>query len=163
MEGLCYFGIYRLIVSKSQRYAHNFRAGIIGMVAFGACGVHVPCIMTVWIYNFLLQKAPNIAYECSLKFSTYFMIPATVLFLIFCIYMIAVQILVFVKEMTPYPRWCWIFNIGFGMAATMIIATPFRGYEWGNALAAAWISVGNIWQFAGLLIMMKKINKQYLK
>lgn len=61
--------------------------------------------------------------------------------------------------MTPYSKWCWIFNIGFGMVLTMAVATPFRGYHWGNALAAAWISVGNIWQFAGLLIMMKKVKK----
>lgn len=45
------------------------------------------------------------------------------------------------------------------MVLTMAVVTPFRGYHWGNALAAAWISVGNIWQFAGLLIMMKKVKK----
>lgn len=46
--------------------------------------------------------------------------------------------------MTPYPKWCWVFHVGVGMAVTMAIATPFRGYAWGNALVAAWINIGNI-------------------
>nr|WP_294531053.1 DUF6796 family protein [uncultured Blautia sp.] len=159
LEGLSYFGIYRLMAEKSPAHAHKLRTGIIGYIAFGACGVHVPCIMIAWLYNYLMQKAPALAYECSLKFAKYFFLPSTILFLIFCVYLIAVQILAFAKGMTPYPKWCWIFNIGFGMVVTMAVATPFRGYHWGNALAAAWISVGNIWQFAGLLIMMKKVKK----
>ena len=53
----------------------------------------------------------------------------------------------FVKK-KQYPKWCRILNIGFGMILAMLIATPFRGYPWGNALAAAWISAGNIWQSA---------------
>lgn len=39
------------------------------------------------------------------------------------------------------------------MVITMIIATLLREYHFGNALAETWISVGNIWQFAGLLII----------
>ncbi len=160
LEGLSYFGIYRLMAEKSPKHAHGLRTGIIGYIAFGACGVHVPCVMVAWLYNYLIKVSPDAAYKCCLKFATYFMIPSTVIFTIFCIYMVAVQISAFVKGMTPYPKWCFIFNIGFGMIATMLIATPFRGYAWGNALAATWISVGNIWQFAGLLIVMKRLVKQ---
>lgn len=42
LEGLCYFGIYRLIVAYSPKYAHSYRAGIFGYVIFGGCGFHVP-------------------------------------------------------------------------------------------------------------------------
>lgn len=65
--------------------------------------------------------------------------------------------------MTPYPKWCWVFRVGVGMAVTMAIATPFRGYAWGNALVAAWINIGNIWQFLGLLLIMNRLQKQRLK
>lgn len=136
LEGLSYFGIYRLMAEKSPEHAHKLRTGIIGYIAFGACGVHIPCVMVSWLYHFLINTAPDIAYECCRKFIVYFILPATILFAIFCLYMIAAQISAFVKEKTPYPKWCWIFNIGFGMVLTMIIATLFRGYAWGNALAA---------------------------
>lgn len=41
------------------------------------------------------------------------------------------------------------------MALTMLLKflpeSPLR-----NALTAAWISIGNLWMFIGLLVMMKK-------
>lgn len=163
LEGLSYFGIYRLVKKESLKYARKLRIGIIGYLAFGACGVHVPCVMAAWLYSFLRTENPGIAYECVRKFAVYFMVPAIILFTIFCLYLIVVQIYIFAKGMTPYPKWCWVFNIGVGMAVTMAIATPFRGYAWGNALAAAWISVGNIWQFLGLLLIMNRLQKQRLE
>lgn len=157
LEGLSYFGIYRLMAERSPRHAHGLRTGIIGYIAFGACGVHVPCLMAAWLYNYLMKAAPDIAYSCCMKFATYFMLPSFVLFAIFFFYMIAVQISAFAKEKTPYPKWCWIFNPLFGMILTLLVTLPFSGYAWGNALAAAWISIGNIWQFSGLLAVMKKV------
>lgn len=41
-ECQCYFGIYRLIAAKSEKYAHRYRAGIIGCLIFDACDVHTP-------------------------------------------------------------------------------------------------------------------------
>lgn len=158
IEGLSYFSLYRLMADKSQKYAHMLRTGIIGYIAFGACGVHVPCIMITWLYNYLLRVSPASAYDCCYKLFFYFIIPGIVLFFIFFLIMEAAQILAFVKGFTPYPKWCWIFNVGLGMVITMCITTPLRGYRFGNALAATWISIGNIWQFAGLLVMKNKIN-----
>ena len=34
VETLCYFGVYRIIRIKSEKYAHIYRAGLIGMTAF---------------------------------------------------------------------------------------------------------------------------------
>lgn len=123
-------------------------------------GLFAACLTFVgdWLYNYLMKAAPDIAYSCSLKFATYFMLPSFVLFAIFFFYMIAVQISAFAKKKTPYPRWCWIFNPLVGMIFTLLVTLPFSGYAWGNALAAAWISIGNIWQFAGLLAVMKKVS-----
>ena len=35
LEGLCYFGVYRLIASRSMHYAHIYRSGIFGYLIFG--------------------------------------------------------------------------------------------------------------------------------
>ena len=42
IEGLCYFGIYRLMAEQAPKYAHRCRAGIFGYMIFGPCGFHVP-------------------------------------------------------------------------------------------------------------------------
>lgn len=75
---------------------------------------------------------------------------------IFLLYMIATQISAFAKGMTPYPHWCWIFNMGFGILLAVLVYLLFGKYAWGNAVSAAGISIGNIWQFVGLLVVMKK-------
>ena len=65
----------------------------------------------------------------------------------------------FVKGMTPYPRWCWIFSLPVGMLITMLFKV-FGESELVNALTAGWISIGNIWMFGGLLFTMKYAKKE---
>jgi len=155
LEGLCYFGIYRLMAERSPKYAHMFRSGIIGYLIFGGCGVHVPCLSTVFFYKYMEKYAPDDALELSVRFGKFFLLPATILFLIFFAVMSTAQILAFVREKTPYPKWCWIFCLPVGMAVTMLL--KFTGnHPLANGLTAAWISIGNIWMFGGLLLMMKK-------
>ena len=48
LEALCYFAVYRLISPYSPRLAHAYRSGILGVLAFGGCGVHVPCLACVY-------------------------------------------------------------------------------------------------------------------
>ena len=42
IEVLSYFGVYRLMADRSSKHAHAYRAGIFGMLIFGAL-VHVMC------------------------------------------------------------------------------------------------------------------------
>lgn len=72
LEGLCYFGIYRLIAPYSEKYAHIYRSGIIGYIAFGGCGVHVPCLACVFFYKYMLAADPANALELSVKFGKFF-------------------------------------------------------------------------------------------
>ena len=51
VECLCWFAIYRMIQPYSERDAHAYRAGIIGCLAFGGCGVHVPCCAAVYLHG----------------------------------------------------------------------------------------------------------------
>lgn len=54
--------------------------------------------------------------------------------------------------------WCWIFSILVGMVATKLVGL-FGNRPLANAVDCAWIAVGKLWMFAGLLVMMKKIQK----
>ena len=155
LEGLCYFGIYRLIANKSQKLAHAYRSGIFGYLAFGGSGVHVPCLACVFFYKYMMQYNTDNAVELSVRFGEFFLLPGTVMFLIFFLVHSISQIAAFAKGKTPYPRWCWIFSVPVGMLLTELL--NFVGnYAIINALTAGWISIGNIWMFAGLLILSKR-------
>lgn len=160
LEGLSYFAIYRMMADKSEKHAHRYRAGIFGILIFGGCGVHVPCCALVYYYQKMLEfHVPNAMAEV-LSFAKYFLIPATIIFLIFLIILIATQISAFAKGMTPLPGWCWIFSPLFGVVFNLLL--KFAGnHPVTNALATAWISIGNIWMFGGLLLMTRKYVKKY--
>lgn len=149
LEGLCYFGIYRLIAARSPEYAHRYRAGIFGYVIFGGCGFHIPvCAMA-----FLAKHG----FEAALleKYAVYFALPGFALFWIFFLVLAVTQIGAFAKGLTPYPKWCWVFSLPVGMAAALLL-NVFGNQPWVNAIFCAWIGVGNLWMFGGLLATMKK-------
>ena len=155
VEGLCYFGIYRLIAPKSEKLAHLYRSGIFGYLIFGGCGVHVPCLACVFFYKYMNAASPQTALEASVKFGVFFLLPGMILLSNFNIIHSAAQIAAFAKGLTPYPKWCWIFSLPVGMAATSLLHL-FGNIAIINAITAGWISVANIWMFCGLLIMSKK-------
>lgn len=160
LEGLCYFGIYRLIVPYSQKYAHMFRTGVLGYIAFGGCGVHVPCLAAVFVYKYLHDLAPDRALDLCVKYGVYFLLPGIIALFIFFIIQSIAQISAFAKGLTPYPKWCWVFSLPVGMGVTFLL--NFAGNSaLVNGITAGWISIGNIWMFTGLLTMMKKARKEY--
>ncbi len=152
LEGLACFGIYRLIVPFSPRYAHRYRAGIFGYLMFGACGFHVPVCALVFL------RKHGLASEQLLQYAAYFLLPAFVLFWIFFLVLSVSQIQAFAKEQTPCPKWCWIFSMPVGMALCMIL-WAFGNVPFINALACAWIAFGNLWMFGGLLAVVLKAEK----
>lgn len=158
IEGLCYFGIYRLMAETAPKHAHAYRAGVLGYLIFGACGVHVPCLMACYFYKTLYAVDPTLALEKSVRFGLYFMAPAFALFFVFFCVLTAVQIHAFAAGKTPYPRWCWIFSLAF-IVVVAVLTEPFPASPLANALSAAWISLANIWMFGGLLIVGKKIER----
>ncbi|MBR1584957.1 MAG: hypothetical protein IJ662_05405 [Clostridia bacterium] len=155
LEALCYFSVYRLIKPSSEKYAHLYRSGILGVLAFAGCGVHVPCLACVFFYKYMNAASPDTALDASIRFGLYFLLPGMILFLIFWVVQHIAHISAFSKGLTPYPKWCWIFCPAVGMALTMLLKflpeTALR-----NAITAAWISIGNLWMFLGLLITSKK-------
>ena len=149
VECLCWFAVYRMIKPFSEQDAHAYRAGIIGCLAFGGCGVHVPCCMA---------GNPSAALQETGRFIGWFLLPATVIFLIFFLLTAAVQIKAFAKGHTPLPRWCWVFSVLFGLpfAALMKLIGDF-GLT--NALATGWISIGNLWMMSGLLLVSRRLGE----
>ena len=154
LEGLCYFGIYRLIACNSMKLAHIYRSGIFGVLMFGAL-VHVMCCASVYYLNQMYQLQSDAAFVETLRFAKYFLLPVTGLFLIFFLLLSVTQISAFLKGYTPYPKWCTVFSPFFGVTA-ILIARVVGNHAITNALSTGWISIGNIWMFGGLLVMMNK-------
>ena len=156
LECLCYFAVYRLIVPKSEKYAHTYRTGILGCLIFGGCGVHVPCCAAVYFLKKMVEYSPDTAYEPTAKFMLYFLVPATVLFLVFFLILAVTQIKAFAKGLTPLPKWAWIFSVLFGLPMAAVLKIPNLPLM--NALATGWINIGNIWMFCGLLCLTKNMG-----
>lgn len=154
LECLCYFAVYRLIASKSEKYAHTYRAGILGCLIFGGCGVHVPCCAAAYFMKKIYESSPDKVFDLTAEFVTCFLAPATVLFLVFFLILNVTQIKAFAKGLTPLPRWTWIFSILIGLPLAVVFKLPNEPLT--NALAAGWISLGNIWMFGGLLLVLKR-------
>ena len=158
LEALCYFAVYRLIKPYSEKYAHLYRSGILGILAFGGCGVHVPCLASVFFYKHMMAASSDTALELSIRFGLYFLLPGMILFFIFWAVSQIAHIAAFAKGMTPYPKWCWIFCPAVGMALTMLLKL-FPETTLRNAITAGWISIGSLWMFGGLLILSRKAEK----
>lgn len=157
-ETLCFFGIYRLIASKSERYAHAYRGGLIGMLALGSF-CHVMCCATIYHHNAVLKIDPNLAIKQTLSFAKMFLVPVTAIFFVFFLVMNAVQILAFAKGKTPYPKWCLVFNMLTGVIDIVVMRIA-GNHPLAYALSTGWLSVGSLITFMGLLINMPEEGKK---
>lgn len=153
LEGLSYFGIYKLIASRSSKLAHSYRAGIFGYMLFGACGLHVPACALVYLAKHSLEE------QLVIKFAAYFVLPATVLFAISFFVLSISQLKAFLKGCTPYPKWCAVFSLLLGFVLALVL-NVLSQYAWANAVSCAWISIGNLWMFGGLLANAKKAQEK---
>lgn len=154
LETMCFFGVYRIIASVSESYAHVYRAGLIGMLVFGSF-CHVMCCATIYYHNALYRIDPGIAIEETIKFAKYFLIPVSGIFFVFFLVMNIVQIIAFVKGKTPYPNWCWVFTMLTGIIDLAVMKLA-GNRPWAYALSTGWLSIGSLVTFTGLLINMPK-------
>jgi hypothetical protein len=76
--------------------------------------------------------------------------------MIFFFLTVIVQIKAFLKGHTPLPRWCFVFSVLFGFVFAVLMRI-IGNYGLTNALAAGWISIGNLWMMSGLLITSRKV------
>ena len=158
IECLCWFAVYRMIKPYSERDAHAYRAGIIGCLIFGGCGVHVPCCMAVWLLKHFYSDDPATAMQETLQFVVWFLLPATVIFLVFFLLADGVKIRAFAKGHTPLPRRCCVFSVLLGLVFAIVMRL-IGNYGLTNALATGWISIGNLWMMSGLLVASSKVSR----
>ena len=158
IECLSWFAIYRLIKPYSEKEAHLFRGGIIGCLAFGGCGVHVPCCIAVYLLKRFYISDPSGYFAELMNFIKWFLLPATLIFIIFFFMSIIVQYKAFASGHTPYPQWCKVFSLFFGLL-WIVVMRLFGDHALTNALATAWISVANLWMLIGLYLMSGKVMK----
>lgn len=154
IESLCFFGVYRVIASVSYKYAHAYRAGLIGVLMFGPF-CHVMCCAMVYQYNAMVRINSDMAIIETLQFAKLFLIPVSLIFLVFFLIMNIVQIVAFAKGKTPYPKWCWVFTMFVGII-DIVIMRLFGNHAWAYALSTGWLSIGSLITFSGLLINMPK-------
>ena len=159
LECLCWFAVYRMIQPYSTKYAHAYRAGILGCLAFGGCGVHVPCCMAVYLVkHFYADDAVSVSREM-IRWMGMFLIPATVIFFVFFVLTAIVQMKAFRNGFTPLPQGCWIFSVLFGLPWIALMRL-FGDTSLTNALATGWISIGNLWMMGGLLLASENIQRE---
>ena len=149
LEGLSYFGVYRLMAEKSPKHAHHYRTGILGYLMFCPFGFHVMVCTIVY----LLRN--GITGQLLENFERYFFLPGYLLFWIFFAILVIAQISAFAKGKTPYPKWCWVFSVLVGMLLAKIV-NVFGNVPVVNALDCGWIAIGNIWMFGGLLANLRR-------
>lgn len=152
LEGLSCFGVYRLMAEKSPAHAHRYRAGIFGYVIFGGCGYHVPVCAMV----FLMKH--GLADDLVMRYAGYFLLPSLLLFVISFLVLTVTQIQAFRQEKTPYPRKAAVFSMLFGLVVAAV-AMCCGNHPLNNALYCAWLAIGNLWMFGGLLATMKQARK----
>ena len=159
VETLCYFGVYRLIDSVSHMTAHAYRAGLIGVLAFGPL-CHVICCANVYHLNAVNRIDPAHAADAALSFSKMFLVPVGVIFFVFFVLMNVVQIRAFAKGLTPYPKWCCVFCMMTGIIDIVLMRIA-GNHAWAYALSTGWLSIGSLITFSGLLINMRKVRSMY--
>ena len=150
LEGLACFGVYRLMAAKSPKYAHRCRSGIFGYLMI--CRVRLPSVCAA---VFLMKH--GLSEALLTQYSAYFLMPPLVLFWIFFV-LVMTQIVAFRKGLTPYLKWCCVFSMAFGMLV-YFLAALLGNRPLGNALRCAWLAIGNVWMFGGLLVTMKKAQR----
>ncbi len=149
LECLSYFGVYRLIAAKSEAYAHAYRAGIFGMLIFGA-PVHVICCAAVYHFKALYAIAPADAAEGAVRFALYFLVPEAAVMAVFFFLLAIVQIRAFLQGATPLPKLCAVFSVLMGFAV-VAAARLFGNHPAAYAVSTGWISFGSLWMLGGLL------------
>lgn len=158
LQGMSYFGIYRLMAERSPKYAHQYRSGIIGYLLFGPCGFHVGICAGMYMYRYLTQAQVHGIEKIMKGYASSFVLPAFILFWLFVIVLEVAHIQAFMKNKTPYPKWCAIFSLPVGLLLPKCVGL-FGNYPIVNAIDCAWVHYANIWVFGGLLLTMKYAKK----
>ena len=155
IEGLGYFGVYRLMADAAPRHAHVLRAGIFGYIWLAPIGCHMNVGVFNYAYKYLYSASPELAHEVVGPMYMVFDAPVFVLLVLFWVPMMVAQWKAFAQEKTPYPTGEKWFTVMVGGVATLAVSF-LLGFDTalGGGIGTMFLSVGNALVFGGLLATM---------
>ena len=152
LEGLAFFGIYRLMADAAPKYAHIYRAGIFGYIWLAPIGCHMNVGLLNYAYKNLLQLDSAVASKAANLMIYAFCVPLWIILIIFWIPMMIVQFKAFAKGLTPYPKKAKWFTLFVGAVPVLILAMIIGPQtSLGQGVGTTFLSVGNAFTFGGLL------------
>ncbi len=155
LEGLAFFGIYRLMADAAPKYAHIYRAGIFGYIWLAPIGCHMNVGVLNMAYKYLLTEDAALADQVGNRLLMAFSLPVWILLILFWLPMLIVQFKAFSKGLTPYPAYAKWFNLFVGAAPALMISFLLgRDTALGPAIGTMSLSFGNALTFGGLLVTL---------
>ena len=152
LEGLASCAVYRLMADAAPKYAHLYRAGILGYIWLAPVGCHMNVGVLNMAYKYLLLADETIAYRAAQPLLYGFSLPAYLLLVLFWLPMMVVQFKAFAKGLTPYPTKAKWFTVLLGaVPAFVLCALAGPGTALGAAFGTMFLSFGNAFMFGGLL------------
>lgn len=152
IEGLAFFGIYRLMADAAPRYAHVFRSGIFFYLWLAPVGCHMNMALISYLYKRLWLADPVAAHEAVGPMYLAFCIPLYVLLAVGWVPLLAVQWKAFSEGKTPYPTSAKWFNLATGAIPTLALSFLLGAdTAIGGGVGTMFLSVGNAVTFGGLL------------
>lgn len=155
IEGLGYFGVYRLMADAAPRHAHVLRSGIFGYIWLAPIACHMNVGILNYFYKYLWQLSPEVASERITPVYLALCLPLYVLLAVFWIPMMVAQWKAFADRKTPYPPSAKWFAVLVGCVPALVISA-IVGFDTalGGGIGTMFLSFGNAWVFGGLLTTM---------
>lgn len=151
LECVAYGSVYELTLEKKAILPRCYLVGVLGVLIFGDCGVHVPICASAYLAKHGMNS------DLILNYARYFLLPACVLFGSFLLMLLVTQFLLLAKGLTPYPKWYCTFSNPVGMLLIMSL-NLFGNHAWVNGITCGWMSLSSFILFTALLIGMKRVK-----
>ena len=152
IEGLAFFGIYRLMADAAPRHAHVFRSGIFFYLWLAPVGCHMNMALISYLYKRLWAANPVAAHEAVGPMFLAFCIPLYVLLMVGWVPLLVVQWKAFSEGKTPYPTSAKWFTLATGAIPTLALSFLLgANTAIGGGIGTMFLSVGNAVTFGGLL------------
>ena len=152
LEGLASFAIYRLMADSSLKYAHIYRASIIGYIWLAPVGCHMNVGLMNYAYKRLLLLDTAVTSEAASVMIWAFCVPLWILLIAFWLPGMITQFKAFARGYTPYPASAKWFSVLIGMWPALIFAAIVGpNSALGGGIGTMFLSFGNLFMFSGLL------------
>ena len=148
--------IYPLIREKMPRGSRFYKISMYIYLAVGGGAVHLPCGVFMWLHKAVAEAAGEaVGYDIALKYLLYFLLPVTVVFMVFFIGASVVQFIAFIRGRTPFPKWYCVFNLLVGQVVFNAVR-QLGNTALINGIGTSNKSLGAIVMFTALLLGWRK-------